>query len=123
MDDDERYRQPPCVGANPTCACCRPHPDQPVTHVVSFARRGGAWPLLRVVNSHVHALVLHAHARAPYRSIDPHPTAGARAAAGRIASAWGSGVGERREAGGGGEGAEGGGRKRPRGLADDETIL
>ena len=48
---------------------------------------------------------------------------GARAAAGRIASAWGSGVGERREAGGGGEGAEGGGRKRPRGLADDETIL
>ena len=27
------------------------------------------------------------------------------------------------EAGGGGEGAEGGGRKRPRGLADDETIL
>ena len=49
--------------------------------------------------------------------------AGARAAAGRIASAWGSGVGERREAGGGGEGAEGGGRKRPRGLAGGETIL
>ena len=49
--------------------------------------------------------------------------AGARAAAGRIASAWGSRAGERRAAGGSGEGAEGGGRKRPREPAGGGTIL
>ena len=49
--------------------------------------------------------------------------AGARAAAGRIARAWGSGVGEKREASERGEGAEGGVRKRPRGLAGGGTIL
>ena len=49
--------------------------------------------------------------------------AGARAAAGRIASAWGSRAGERRAAGGSGEGAGGGGRKRPREPAGGGTIL